>query len=128
MQVTSVDQSRAAQPRKAERSPDSHFTRSMAVDRALGFLRQAVANCGYTLDALEAHTGKNRAYVHRVLGGESRCTLDFIVALPCDVKLEFTRLVATHFELVVIEPAQGDAAAHSFVAGLLGLLRHREVA
>jgi hypothetical protein len=124
MQVTSVDHPRAQTPR----STNPTLTRSIAVDRALGFLRQAVAHCGYTLDALEAHTGKNRAYISRVLNGEARCTLDFIVALPCDVKLEFTRLVATHFELVVIEPVQGDAAAHSFVAGLLGLLRRREVA
>src|SRR3989442_11997004 len=102
MQVTFVDQPRTQMHTTNARPTDPMLARSMAVDQALGLLRQAVMHCGYTLDALEAHTGKNRAYVSRVLNGEARCTLDFIVALPCDVKKEFARLTAEHFEFVVV--------------------------
>jgi hypothetical protein len=95
---------------------------STSVDQALALLRRAVEDTGHTLDSLQAAMGKDRAYIHRVLNGDARCTLDFIVALPDDVEARFEELRAMQFGSVVVKPASRETAASQFVAGLLGLL------
>lgn len=103
--------------------------RSTSVDQALELMRRAVSDCGYTLDALETAMGKGRAYIHRVLQGEAPMTLDFITSLPDDVEKRFEQLRGEHFGLIVVEPAEGDAAVRNLVSGLFGVLgRRKEVA
>lgn len=102
--------------------------RSTAVDQALALLRRAVADCDYTLDALEAAMKKNRAYIGKVLNGEKPMSLEFITALPDDVEARFEQLRAESFGLIVVAPASAESAAKHLVAGLLGLLTSRRVA
>jgi hypothetical protein len=99
--------------------------RSTDVDQALALLRQAVSECGYTFDALQAATGKDKAYLHRVLNGEDRCTLDFITALPDDIEARFENLRATQFGLIVVEPVDLETARRHLVSGLVGVLAPR---
>jgi hypothetical protein len=96
--------------------------RSTAVDHGLDLLRKAVGDCGYTLDALEAHMGKGRAYIHKVLSGEKPLSFEFITALPDDVEARFEQLRAESFGLIVVAPVQGSEAIKHFVGGLVGLL------
>ena len=109
MAVTTVD-----------RKPDH---RSTSVDQARDLLRRAVADCGYTLDALEAAMGKGRAYIHKVLQGEKPLSYDFVIALPDDVEARFEQLRAESFGHIVVTPApDAKTAAEHLVSGVLGLL------
>lgn len=104
--------------------------RSTSVDQALALMRRAVADCGYTLDALETAMGKGRAYIHRVLQGDAPMTLEFITCLPDDVEARYEQLRAEHFGLIVVQPVEGDQAVRNLVSGLFGVLRgaRKEVA
>jgi hypothetical protein len=100
----------------------------MAVDKALALLRQAIFaappdGCGWTYEALELATGKDRSYLHRVLNGGARCTLEFLASLPRDARARHACLVAEQYSYVVVQPASVDTSAAHLVAGLLGLLR-----
>jgi hypothetical protein len=99
---------------------------SIAVDQAVSLLRRAVADCGYTLDALEAAMGKDRAYIHKVLQGDKPVSLEFIVALPDDVEARFEQLRAESFGLVCVAPASGADAIKQLVSGLVGMLVGRK--
>ena len=114
MEVTVVDRTREP--------------RSTAVDQALCLLRRAVADCNYTLDALEAAMGKGRAYIHKVLQGEKPLTLEFITALPDDVEARFEQLRAESFGLIVVPPVEGETAIRNLVSGLIGVLGRKAVA
>jgi hypothetical protein len=92
--------------------------RSTAVDHALELLRRAVADTGHTLDSLEHAMNKGRAFIHRVLNGDARCTLDFIVALPDDVEARFEELRAEYFGRVVVAPVSDDEARRCLAIGL----------
>jgi hypothetical protein len=102
--------------------------RSTDVDQALALMRRAVADCGYTLDALEAAMGKDRAYIHKVLQGDKPMSLDFIVALPDDVEARFEQLRAEHFGLIVVAPVDHATAVRQLVSGLVGVLATKAVA
>lgn len=95
---------------------------STAVDQALVLLRRAVADRGYTLDALSAAMGKDRAHIHRVLQGEKPLTLQFITALPDDLEARYEQLRAEAFGFIVVTPLEGPDAVKGFVGGLMGLL------
>src|SRR5215207_819965 len=84
-----------------------------AIDRALLLLRRAVADCNYTLDALEAATGKNRAHIHRVLHGERPLTLQFLAALPTDLKARYAQLCAEALGFIVVTPLHGREAVQA---------------
>lgn len=105
-------------------SVDRHpAPRSTAVDQALVLVRRAVADCGYTLDALESAMGKNRAYIHKVLQGEKPMSLEFITALPDDIEARYEHLRAEAFGLIVVAPApDADTAMRQLVSGLCGVL------
>src|SRR4051812_22565620 len=94
MEVTTVDQRTA--------------NRSISVDHhlreALTLLNQAVGDCGYTLDALEASMGKGRAYIHKVLQGEKPLSYAFVVSLPHDVEARFESLRAKALGHIVVVP------------------------
>lgn len=90
-------------------------------------MRQAVSDCGYTLDALEAAMGKGRAYIHKVLNGEKPVSLEFIIALPDDVEARYEQLRAKALGLIVVKPSSGDAAIENLVSGLCGLLGKKAV-
>ena len=98
--------------------------RSIAVDQAVAVWRQAVADCGYTMDALEASMeGKNRAYIHKVLAGEKPMSLAFIVQLPRDVKGRHAQLSAEAHGFIVVVPVRGEDAIRQLVGGLVGVLQ-----
>jgi hypothetical protein len=92
------------------------------LDQVRALLRRAVADCGYTLDALEAAMGKVRTYIHKVLQGEKPLSYEFIVALPDDVEARFEQLRAEHFGHIVVAPVDTETAKRHLVTGLLGLL------
>lgn len=102
--------------------------RSIAVDQATALVRRAVADCNYTLDALEAAMGKNRAYIHKVLQGEKSMTLEFKTALPADVNARYAQLSAEAHGFIVVVPVRGDAAIQQLVGGLVGVLEGLKVA
>lgn len=89
----------------------------------MALLRQAISECGYTFDALEAATGKPRSYLHGVLNGEKHLRLDFVLVLPPDVRARYARLAAESYGFIVVQPAPVESAAMLFVAGLMGLLK-----
>lgn len=100
-----------------------------AVDAALGLLRTAATETGWTSEALAAHlaeaTGKKwtRDRVWRVLQGERPLTLPFLCALPDDLEARYELLRAESFGHVVVEPLVGPAAIKAIVAGLVGVLQ-----
>lgn len=100
---------------------------STAVDRELLFLRQSVSECGWTLDALEAHMGRDKSLISRVLNGERPLTLEFKVALPDDVEARWSSKQAEHFGHVVVMPLAGADAMKALVAGLVGVLAGQQM-
>lgn len=114
MELTAVDHHKVA--------------RSTTVDQATAQYRRAVADCDYTLDALDAVMHKGRAYIHKVLQGEKPMSLDFITALPADVKERHAQLEAEACGFIVVVPVSGDDAIKQLVGGLVGVLHGRRVA
>lgn len=98
-------------------------TRSTAIEHALSLLRRAIAECGWTFDALEQHTGKDRSYLSAILSGDRPCRLDFLVTLPDDVRERYSCFVAEHNGWIVVRPLTGIEAQKAYVAGALGLLK-----
>jgi len=113
-----------AQPsvRQAIADDPQSLQRSTAVDQALVLLRQAVSECGWTLDALAVEMGKDKAYIHRVLNREKPLTLEFMVALPDDVEALYEAKRAEQFGHVVVAPLAGADALKALVAGLVGVM------
>lgn len=103
-------------------------TRSTSVDPAIDLLKKAVADCDYTLDALAAAMGKDRAYIHKVLQGDKPLPYAFIEALPDDVEGKFEALRAKTFGYIVVEPVTGDRAIEHLVSGLVGVLAGKKTA
>lgn len=114
MEVTPVDRRRQS--------------RSILVDQATARYRKAVADCGYTLDALETVMQKGRAYIHKVLQGEKPMSLEFTTALPADVKERYAQLDAEECGFIVVAPVSGDEAIKHLVGGLVGVLQGKKVA
>jgi hypothetical protein len=113
-----------ARANRATTSDHDLVARSLAVDQALSLLRRAVAECGWTLDALQAEMRKNKAYIHRVLHGDKPLTLTFLIALPDEVEARYAHLRAEHFGLIVVSAsASREQAERDLVSGLFGLLR-----
>jgi hypothetical protein len=117
IRATQCEPSKVVDPRQSGSSTD--------VDRARELLRKAASDCGYTFDALGAAMGKDRSYVHRVLNGPDRVTLDFITALPDDVEAKYEQLRAEGFGLIVVAPVDEGTALKHLVSGLVGLLHRR---
>jgi len=98
-------------------------TRSTDVDQDLALLRRAVADCNYTLDAMESAMGKGRAYIHKVLQGDKPMSHEFEIALPDDVEARYRQLQAEAFGHVVVTPAPDqESAVRDLVRGLVGVL------
>jgi hypothetical protein len=97
------------------------------VQAALALLRQAIDATGWTYEALEQHTGKARSYLHAVLNGEKRCSLEFLAMLPRDVRAKHAQLVAQQYSYTVAIAAKPEEAAQQLLAGLLGLLKPQPV-
>lgn len=95
---------------------------STAVDRALALLRNAVHDCGWTLDALAAHMRRDKSLISRVLNGERPLTQEFICALPDDVEGLYESRRAEQFGAVVVQPLSGQDALKALVAGLIGVM------
>jgi hypothetical protein len=110
------------------RADDERRTAIHRVQLALALLRRAIfseppGGCGYTYDALEQHTGKAKSYLHAVLNGEKRCSLEFLASLPRDVRAKHAQLVAQQYSYTVAIAAKPEEAAQQLLAGLLGLLK-----
>lgn len=102
--------------------------RSTSVDQDLALLRRAVADCNYTLDALESAMQKGRAYIHKVLQGEKPMSHEFEIALPDDIEARYRQLQAESFGHVVVAPAPDhESAVRDLVRGLIGVLSSRKV-
>ena len=125
MEVTPVDRGPATKSTSIDRPS---VTRSIAVDQATALYQRAVADCGYTLDALEAVMGKDRAYIHKVLQGDKPMPLEFSTALPVVVKERYAQLSAEACGFIVVAPVSGDEAIKQLVGGLVGVLRDLKVA
>lgn len=108
--------------------------RSVLVDQHFALLRQCIAECGYTLDALATemshHLPKpiDKGYLWRLLNestkhGEWKVMHD--IALPDDVEALLRQRQAEAFGRIVVEPIQGEQAERAFVAGFLGLIAPR---
>src|SRR4029450_2325226 len=74
---------------------------SAPIERALGLLRRAVGECGYTGDELEASMRRSRAHIYRVLHGQTPMSLRFFFALPVDVEARFEQLRLEHVGAVL---------------------------
>ena len=92
------------------------------IDRALSLLRKAINDRGWSLEALAAHMGIDRAHVSRVLLGEKSLTLAFEVALPDDVEALYKQYRAESFGLIVVEQCDEETARRQFASGLFNLL------
>lgn len=102
--------------------PQCQVSADAIVERALVLLRRSVAERGYTLDALEAATGKGRTHIHRMLNGDRPLTLQFLASLPADLKADFAKRAAEALGLIVVTPLEGQEAVRAVVSGLVGLL------
>jgi hypothetical protein len=91
------DRAAPSQSMTGDQRPDARSTASLAV------LRQVVADLDYTLDALAAAMGKDRSFIHRVLGGEKPMPPAFLDALPDDIEAEWHARRAAAFGRVVVE-------------------------
>jgi hypothetical protein len=97
--------------------------RATAVDRYLAELRAAIDATGWTLDALQEHTGWNKGYLWRVLNNEKPFRLEHYVALPPDVHALFEGRRAEQRGFIVVEPPADEATARrELVRGLMGVL------
>lgn len=92
------------------------------VEKALCLLRQAISETEWDYPSLESFTGKSRSYLHAVLNGEKRCTLEFLAALPDVVRERHACLVAEQYGYVTAPAQQTESAARHFL-GLLSCLR-----
>src|SRR5262245_51814677 len=94
------------------------------VELALELLRQARSETGWTYEQLEAFTGKSQSYLHAVLQGEKPCSLQFMMALPDEVRSRLVELAAgaVRPKLICIRPAAPEEALAVTMSGLLGLM------
>jgi hypothetical protein len=93
-------------------------SRPTEVEAALALLRRAVADCGYTANALEASIGKGRTYIRQVLHGEKAMSADFFFSLPREVEARFEQLRLQHAAPILLAPAAHDRAARELLIGL----------
>jgi hypothetical protein len=92
--------------------------RAAEVEEALSLLRRAVADCGYTVGALEASMGKGRTYIHQVLYGQKSMSVDFFFSLPREIEARFEQLRLRHARPILLAPASADRAARDLLIGL----------
>jgi len=126
MFVLSLVQTPSATGLHAVNGPEGH--RLTAVNQELDYIRRAVSDCAYTMEALATELGKSRQYVHAVLSGDKPITFEFFASLPDDVKARLIELRGADYGFVVVRPAVGPDAIRSFVAGLVGLLTGKQAA
>lgn len=93
----------------------------MPVD-LLGFVRQAVCDTDWTLDALASHMACDRAHVGRLLQGEKSLSVERLESFPPDVIAKFAELTLEAHGVMAVVPAHGENAIRMLVAGLLGVL------
>jgi hypothetical protein len=111
-----VDESRSTRVDLAESG------QSTSVDQTVDILRASATTLGWTLDALAAHVGKDRAYIGRVLAGDKPCTTTFLDALPDDLQSLFYSRQAERRGHVVVPPLDHETARRYVVSGLCALL------
>ena len=100
-------------------------SRSQLVDRYLAMLRDAMAETGWTLDALAAHYAFDRSHAHRLLSGEKPWRLEHLVALPPELDACFARKRAEAHGLIVVERVDAATAEMHLASGLFNLLLPR---
>ncbi len=93
-------------------------SRPAEVEEALALLRRAIADCGCTLSALKASTGRGRTYIHQVLHGEKAMSVEFFFSLPREVEARFEQLRLRHATPIILAPATSDRAARDLLIGL----------
>ena len=98
------------------------------VQMALSLINRATAECGWTYDALEQHTGKGRSYLHRVLNGTQKCTLEFYLSLPDDIRRRVTELAAERSGFYVVDAARAENAAKQLALFMLGMVQKAQPA
>lgn len=95
---------------------------STVVDNELAVLRGCIQECGWTLDALSAHTGQDKSLISRMLNRERPLTLAFMCALPDDVASLYAARKAERFGHIVVAPVSREDGLKAFIAGLCAVL------
>jgi len=99
------------------------IAQAAAIDHYLTDVRQCVAACGYTLEALgQALGGLDAGHVSRLLNGDRPWRLEHLVMLPTDVQMRLVQRRGEALGLIVVAPTDGAEATRHLVSGLLGLL------
>lgn len=109
-------QSATADRRNSDRSA------SADLDRWLAMLQRAMADTGWTPEALDAHWETSRGYAWRLVNGEKPWSVERLLSLPDDLEARFEHLRAESFGLIVVQPLFGEDARRALVAGLIGVL------
>lgn len=94
----------------------------------LALVNRAVADCGYSHEALAVALAKDRGYITKVLNADKPLGVGFLMALPEDVGARFAQLHAESFGQIVVLPARGEDALRQFAAGLIGIFTQQATA
>lgn len=122
MKSSLADPQPASQGKSFHRVEAEQRTAIHRVEKALCLLRQAIHDTDWDYPSLESFTGKSRSYLHAVLNGVKPCRLEFLAALPDDVRERHACLVAEQYGYVTAPAQPTESAARHFL-GLLSCLR-----
>lgn len=93
------------------------------VQRALGLVRQAIEDCEWKNDALDAFFQgtpfRHRSYRHQILNGDRPCNLEFLAALPPNVRKRLAELNAQQYQWVLVDASQAVALGQQVAAWLI---------
>lgn len=108
-------------------SSSVHLTQSE--DKDLVLVRQifkaAIEESGEKKEFVAAAIGVDPEYLSKMFSGDKPIQTRHLGALPDQIEAIFARRYAEAFGLVVVTPVVGEAAVHSLVSGLVGLLAPR---
>lgn len=125
-----TDDTRGPSGRQSPRGDSADATRSITVDQYFAVLRQCIADCGWTLDALSVEMQIDKGYLWKLLHNEKPgWHPKHEIALPNDVEALFASRRAEQFGRIVVAPAVDEMdAARQFIAGLFGLIAPKRMA
>lgn len=101
---------------------DPRRSASADLEEWLALMNRAVAETGWTPEALDAHWNTSRGYAWRLLNGEKSWSVERLLALPDDIESRFEALRAESFGHIVVAPLAREEGMKAFVAGLCSLL------
>lgn len=118
-----LDSSRMSAGRRSSDRDRGAQARSSLEDQYYALLRQCIAECGWSIEALAAEMRLDKSYLRKLLHQEKPGWKPaYEIALPDDVEALFAERRAERFGRIVVRPVHGQAAVKSLVAGLFGVL------